>query len=111
VRELKETDPVVIRQETEATLAGVDLKRYAGTYAAPLGGKDTPLLLAVKGDRLQFSIPMRHQTFDLVPHSASEFSLRTTDARLLFDLGPDGIPRGFAFSVAGDTAFTAKRSK
>lgn len=111
VRDLKETDPVVIRKELDAKLPGLDLKRYAGTYTAPLGGKDTPLILAVKGGRLQFSIPVRGQTFDLIPHSATEFTLRTTDARLRFDLDPDGTPRGFAFSVAGDTAFNAKRSK
>lgn len=110
VRELKETDPVVIRQEPEAKLAGLDLKRYAGTYTAPLGGKPTPVTLTVKGGRLQFGIPMRGQTFDLVPHSPTEFTLRTTDARLLFDLDAEGTPRGFAFSVAGDTAFNAKRS-
>lgn len=111
VRELKETDPVVIRKEPLSRLAEVDLKRYAGEYTAPLGGKPTPVTVTVKGDRLQFGIPSRGQTFDLVPHSATEFSLRTTDARLRFDLDPDGKPRGFAFSVAGDTAFTARRSK
>ena len=111
VRELKETEPVLIRQEPEARLTGLDLKKYVGTYTAPLGGKDTPLLLTQKGDRLQFSIPVRQQTFDLVPHSATEFTLRTTDARLLFALDPDGKPRSFDFSVAGDTAFTARRNK
>lgn len=111
VRELKETDPVVIRQEPPAKLADLDLKRYAGTYTAPIGGKPTPVTLAVKGGRLQFGIPMRNQTFDLVPHSPTEFTLRTTDARLLFELDAEGNARGFAFSVAGDTAFNAKRGK
>lgn len=110
VRELKETDPVVIRQEAEAQITGLDLKRYAGTYMAPLGGKPTPVTVAVKGAHLQFGIPSRGQKFDLVPHSPTEFSLRTTDARLLFDLDSEGRARGFAFNVAGDQAFVAKRS-
>lgn len=109
VRELKETDPVVIRKEPLTRLPGLELKRYAGTYTAPLGGRPTDVTVTVKGDHLQFGIPARQQLFDLMPRSEREFVLQTTDAQLVFTLNAEGQAQEFAFSVAGDQAFVAKR--
>jgi hypothetical protein len=111
VRELKEADPVVIRQEPLTRLPGQDLRRYAGTYMASLGGKLTAVTIEVKGDHLQLGIPSRKQRFDLVPRSAREFDLRSAAARLVFSLDAQGSGSEFTFSVAGDQAFVAKRQE
>lgn len=111
VRELREADPVVIRQEPLTHLRGQDLRRYAGTYVAPLGGKPTVVIVEVKGDHLQFGIPSRKQRFDLVPRNDREFALRSADAQLLFSVDAQGNVREFSFSVAGDQAFVAKRQE
>ena len=109
VRELTETTPVNIALEPRAKLPGIDLKKYAGTYGTDLGGKPTDVFVRSKGGRLYFEIPIREQSFELIPHSPKDFSLRTTDAHLLFDLDDGGNATGFAFAVAGDVSLTGKR--
>jgi hypothetical protein len=109
VRELTETTPVNIALEPRAKLKGIQAKRYVGTYRAQMGGGEVDLLVRQEGGRFYFDIPFRGQSFELVPHSPRDFSLRTTDAHLLFDLDPSGNATGFGLSVAGDISLGAKR--
>jgi hypothetical protein len=109
-RELKETPAVIIRQEPRVTRPNLDLKRYVGTYRARMGSRDENVTVTARDGRLYFGIPFRDQALEMVPVSAREFTLRTTDARLLFDLDSNGTPTSFAFSVAGDQAFVARRA-
>lgn len=85
-----------------------DLKNYAGSYTADNAARMEVRITEKKG-RLYFGIPFREQELELIPRSAREFALRTTDARVLFDLGVGGRADGLRFEVAGDQAFAAKR--
>jgi hypothetical protein len=114
VRELRETaepGPSSPRTEPATSLAPEVLRRYVGEYTADARAGEMAVTITMKGGRLQFGIPIRGQALDLLAHSPREFSLRTTDARVVFDLDPGGRPTGLTFSVAGDTAFTARRVK
>ena len=86
-----------------------ELKRYTGTYKAPLGQREEDVTVTLKRGRLYFGIPAREQSFEMVAESETTFVLRTTDARLDFQLDAAGKATGFTFSVAGDPAFTAVR--
>ncbi len=109
VRELQDTPAVTIREEPRVARKEVELKRYVGAYRAQTRGGDLEVTIEMKDSRLRFGLPFRDQSLEIVPVSPREFVLRTTDARLLFNLDPSGHPTDFAFNVAGDVAFTAMR--
>jgi len=114
VRELPDPAPsTALLAGTDPERGGVDAdaKRYVGKYLARMGPVDRELTITSKRGRLYFNIPFRNQSHELVPLSAREFGLRTTDAKLVFDLDATGNATGFAFSVAGDVSLTPKRIK
>lgn len=108
-RELSETPEVRVAAEPQKKAAG--LRRYTGAYEAQISPRPDELRLVQRGGRLYMEWPSRRQSHELVQQSDTEFTLRQTDARLKFRLGPGGKATGFSFSVAGDTAFEARRMR
>jgi hypothetical protein len=101
LRELPEWDAnsPPAASEPVVNLPRAGLEKFAGKYMA---GEDNvyTIELGPKGLRANFYGPL---FLELVPHSPTEFSLRHTAARLVFELGPDGQPTGFVFHIGGDT--------
>lgn len=109
VRELPERPVVQIREEPRVAQKGIEPRRYTGTYRARMGKRDEDLTITEKRGRLYFNIPFRKQSFELIPAAPHEFSLRSTDARLRFELDASGKATAFEFSVAGDLALKPQR--
>ncbi len=93
----------------KSTVAVGDLKRFVGTYKAQLGQKLEDVTVTLKKGRLFLGIPVREQSFEMIPLSPTEFTLRTTDARVVFKLDTAGKPTAFDFGVGEDVSFTARR--
>lgn len=112
VRELPETPEPSSGNTAPAPAAKLGaeaLARYAGTYTAAMRTGNQTVTIRRKGEKLYFGLPFREQSLEMAPRSEREFVLRTTDARVLFDLDASGRPTALTFSVGGDTAFTATR--
>ena len=66
------------------------LQRYVGTYQTT---DDEQYTITLDGNQLR-PTSFRPQRIELVPHSTTEFSLRWTAARFVFELDEDGRPSG-----------------
>jgi hypothetical protein len=102
IRELPEGEASAPRPaEPDATvrLSANVLERYAGRYRTDEGSEFT-ITLEVGQMRARFYRP---HPIDLVPYSPTEFALRGSAARLVFELRQDGRPQAFALHVGGST--------
>ncbi len=84
-----------------------ELLKYVGPYEFANGIKffvklDQGVLLG------NLNPKTKSKRVELVPQLKGEFVLRRTAARLVFDLGEDGIPKGFVFHI-GLLQFSARR--
>jgi hypothetical protein len=79
---------------------------YAGRYDG-VDGNAIPFEIVAEGPRLYLDSSGRK--LDLVAHSATELSMRWTDAKLVFTLGADGKPARMVFHVGRHEFPTAKR--
>jgi hypothetical protein len=107
VRDLAPTPEVRIAREPQRQTSG--LRRFTGAYRADTRPTPDEVRIVARRGRLYLDWPSREQSHELVQQSDTEFTLRQTDGRLKFDLGPDGRASGFTFAVAGDVAFGARR--
>lgn len=82
------------------------LDRYVGRYDG-IEGNTIGFELVRDGDRLYLHSSGRK--LDLVTHSPTEFSMRWTDATLVFTLSEAGEPDRMVFSVGRNQFPTAKR--
>ncbi len=73
-------------------MTSAELDRYVGRYGAWTVQREGNRL------RMRFNGP---QSLELVPRSATRFTLRHTDGTIEFELGPDGVPTGLTFHLGG----------
>ena len=107
VRELPEwtsPGPVDKKPEPVITLAPSVLDGYVGRYQDK-SGRD--IIIVRDGARMRVTV-MGRPNLDALVHSTTEFSLRWTDGRLVFDLDSEGVPTAVTFKV-GRAEFPAKR--
>jgi len=79
------------------------LDRYTGKYDS--SGRE--IVIRREGSQLIAHIFGR-PNLEMVPHSKQEFTLRWTDANLVFDLNANGAATGLTLRV-GRTEFPAKK--
>jgi hypothetical protein len=101
LRELPEstsTGPVTDDTKPLITLMPNVLDLYVGKYQLQSRGA---LTISREGSRLFMQI-LEVKGLELLPHSTKEFSLRWTDASLVFDLNEQAAPTGVTFHIGGD---------
>jgi hypothetical protein len=99
LREWQEPGPRPVGRQEVVNLPPEVLEHYVGRYQA----SDTEqYVITLERDQLRARF-FRPQTIELVPRSRTEFDLRWTAARLVFDLAEDGRPSGVTFHVGGST--------
>jgi hypothetical protein len=81
------------------------LDRYVGEYLEPRGGRN---IISRKGGTLCVTFNLL-PPIELLPHSAEEFSLRWTAAKLVFDLDSNGSPKGMTFHIGGEERVSKKK--
>jgi hypothetical protein len=102
VRELPEWNepgPRPMVQEETVELPPEVLAKYVGRYQAD---DDEQYTITLENDQLRARF-FRPQTIELVPHSRTEFGLRWTAARFVFELGPGDRPVAVTFHIGGST--------
>ena len=109
IRELEEAarpgpTPEPAREVTH--LSPTQAARYAGAYDG-VDGNTIGFEIVAEGPRLYLFSSGRK--LDLVVHSATEISMRWTDAKLVFTLDEDGDPDRMVFHVGRNEFPTAKR--
>jgi hypothetical protein len=97
LREWEEPGPRLTEPEGAVELPTEILARYVGRYETAEGEQYT---ISLANDQLRARF-FRPQEIELVPRSRTEFSLRWTAARFVFELGADGRPRAVTFHVGG----------
>ncbi len=85
--------------EPVVNLPAAELEKFVGKYRVDEDNTYT-IELGNNGLRANFYGPL---FLELVPHSATEFSLRHTAARLVFEVDDAGKPTGFVFHIGGAT--------
>jgi hypothetical protein len=73
------------------------LDKYVGEYSD--GGEDGGIIRR-EGDKLQAN--MNDRFLDLIPRSKTEFALRRTGGKLVFELDEDGNPTSLSFHLGGE---------
>ncbi len=96
--------PVDKKPEPVITLAPSVLDGYVGRYQDKSGRN---IIIVRDGTQMRVTV-MGRPNLDTVIHSTTEFSLRWTDGRLIFDLDSEGVPTALTFKV-GRAEFPAKR--
>ena len=86
-------------------LAVNKLERLAGDY---LFEDDVPLTISLKEERL-WAQPLGRQPLELVPRSETEFFLRWTAGRIVFQVDQQQRPTGLKFHMGSRTR-SARRS-
>jgi hypothetical protein len=102
VRVLPERDPPPARQpanETILALSEEELERYTGIYERSDGD---PFEIRREGRQLYLHV-IGPPPLEMIAHSLTEFSLRWTAARLLFDRGATGKATRLTFQLGGET--------
>lgn len=89
-------------------LPAATLERLAGAYNAP--GSQEPMTIVHENGRLFMQMAWRPGRLELLPASPTEFHLRDTDARIVFNLNRRGVPTGLTFHIGGATR-TAIRAR
>jgi hypothetical protein len=97
LREWQDPGPGPTEQREVIELPPDVLQRYVGRYHA---SETEQYTITLENDQLRASF-FRPQAIELVPHSKTEFSLRFTAARFVFELDQDGRPSGVTFHVGG----------
>jgi hypothetical protein len=97
LREWEEPGPRAAERPAEVQLAPEVLERYVGRYQA---SDDEQYTITLENDQLRAKF-FRPQEIELVPHSVTEFSLRWTAARFVFELDQDGRPIAVTFHIGG----------
>lgn len=82
------------------TMKSDELDRYLGVYRNE-AGQDF-LTVRRDGDQMLAKFAYNPTTIDLVTNSATEWSLRWTAARFVFDLDGRGRPTGAVFHIGGE---------
>jgi hypothetical protein len=103
VRELREWDepgPRPTENEEMVELPPEVLARYVGRYETASGDQYT---ITLENDQLRARF-FRPFNIDLVPYSNTEFGLRWTAARFVFELGQDARPVAVTFHVGGSAS-------
>jgi hypothetical protein len=106
LRELSEDpppqpDPAAMKPAVE--LANAQLQRYVGTYRTE-DGQDYALI--IRDGKLQLVLFGRD--FELIPHSPTEFSLKSTAAEVTVELDAAGTPTVVTYHMGGSQT-SAKR--
>ena len=107
VRELPESNepgPRIVEREETIELPPEVLARYVGRYQAD---DDESYTITLENDQLRARF-FRPQTIELVPRSRTEFALRWTAARFVFELGQDGRPVAVTFHIGGSTRHASR---
>ena len=107
VRELRESDapgPVPTNEPPVIHLPISVLRKYAGKYVRE-PSSECRILFDNDRLRIDFFGPVSPE---LVPHSLTEFSMRWTAGKVIFDLDKNGNPRAFTFHLGGKE-YTAKK--
>jgi hypothetical protein len=99
LREWEEPGPRPVADEQVIELPPETLARYVGRYQT---GDDEHYTITLENGQLRARFE-RPQEIELVPHSKTEFSLRWTAARFVFELGDDERPDAVTFHVGGST--------
>jgi hypothetical protein len=99
LREWQEPGPRPVEREEVVELPPDVLERYVGRYQT---ADDEEYTITLEGNQLRANF-FRPQRIELVPYSKTEFSLRWTAARFVFELDEDGRPRAVTFHVGGST--------
>jgi hypothetical protein len=99
LREFQEPGPAETERRDVVDLPADVLEKYTGRYQTA-DGEEYTITLENNQLRAQFFRPHK---MELVPHSPTEFSLRWTDARFVFELDEEGRPSGVTFHVGGTT--------
>jgi hypothetical protein len=97
LREWIEPGPRPIEQPETVELPPEVLAKYVGRYQAD---DDEQYTITLENDQLRARF-FRPQTIELVPHSRTEFGLRWTAARFVFELEQDGRPVAVTFHIGG----------
>jgi hypothetical protein len=75
------------------------LDRYTGVYDRP--NTTAPITITRGNKRLLADFYWRKGGLELLPLSATEFVLKDTDGRVVFDLNDQGVPTGLTFYLGG----------
>ncbi|HEV2124390.1 MAG TPA: DUF3471 domain-containing protein, partial [Chloroflexota bacterium] len=97
--ELPEPGPSYTARERPIELPTAALDRYMGTYDRP--GTQAPITITREGDRLLADFYWRPGGLELLPVSPTEFVLKDTDGRVVFELDRQGTPTGLVFHLGG----------
>jgi hypothetical protein len=100
VRELREWQEPGPRPSEQAEIVELPpeiLERYVGRYKVT---DDEQFTITLETDQLRVTFD-RPVAIDLVPHSKTEFSLRWTAARFVFELDQNGQPSAVTFHIGG----------
>lgn len=86
-----------------------ELDRYTGLYDRP--NSTAPITITREGDRLFADFYWRPEPLELLPISRTEFVLKDTDGRIVFNVNDRGVPTGLTFHLGGDAMPAEKRAK
>ena len=101
VRELPESSPpgpAIDPTKPLVTLVPKALDRYTGEYRLQ---SRMPIVIRRAGAQMFVTVGDSVE-LEVLVHSEQEFSLHWTAARMVFDLGSDGVPAGLTFHIGGD---------
>ena len=98
LRESEEQGPPAGPDVKVVDLPSKRLQEFVGAYGSILGDFGT---IELKGQQLQLHMKMG-QVIDLVPRSTTEFALRLTAAKLVFDVTDQDNVLGFTMHVGGE---------
>jgi hypothetical protein len=101
LRELQESTeggPPAEQRGKTVELTADQLQRFVGAYQGPLGEFGT---IELKGDQLRLHMKMG-QVIDLLPMSATEFAMRWTAGKLVFEVKDPGQVAGFTMHLGGE---------
>lgn len=99
LRELDEIPPPGPPSDTTIvyTMSTADLDKYVGRYETT---EEYAGVVRREGDKLQADLNGRFA--DLIPVSKSEFALRWTGGKLVFELDDEGNPQTMSFHLGGE---------
>jgi hypothetical protein len=86
-----------------------ELDRYTGIYDRP--NTTAPITITRENNRLFADFYWRQGGLELLPLSRTEFVLKDTDGRIVFDLNGRSMPTGLTFYLGGDEMRAQKRQK
>ncbi len=90
-------------------MSSQELDRYTGLYDRP--NTTAPITITRENNRLFADFYWRQGGLELLPLSRTEFVLKDTDGRIVFDLNDQGAPIGLTFHLGGSEMPAEKRGK